>query len=83
MGTIKGNETGLVLVVMPGFSPLLPAARAQTFVNCAFFGLLTPFLLVEILGGLPDTLSEALSGAAKGGLRVFPVSGSAGCLVQP
>ena len=68
--TIRGIEIGLVLVVMLGFSQLLPAAKAQTFVYCAIYGLLT-FLFVEILGGLLDKSNDAMSGAAKGGLGAF------------
>jgi uncharacterized protein len=68
--TIRGIEIGLVLVVMLGFSKLLPAPEAEIFVSSAIYGLLT-FLVVEIVGGLLDKSNEAMAGAAKGGLGAF------------
>ncbi|QYK42629.1 MAG: DUF475 domain-containing protein [Paracoccaceae bacterium] len=68
--TIRGIEIGIVLLIMLGFSRLLPAAEAEVFVMSAIYGLLT-FLLVEILGGLLDQSDEAMGTAARGGLGAF------------
>ena len=68
--TIKGFEIALVLAVMMGFSRLLPAADAVTFVFAGVYGLLT-FLVVEVIGGLLDASQAATTGAARGGLGAF------------
>jgi len=68
--TIRGIEIGIVLLLMLGFSKLLPLHESEIFMSSAIYGLLT-FLLVEILGGLLDKSNEAMSGAAKGGVGAF------------
>lgn len=68
--TIRGIEIGIVLLLMLGFSKLLPLHESEIFVSSAIYGLLT-FLLVEIVGGLLDKSNEAMSGAAKGGVGAF------------
>jgi len=68
--SIRGIEIGIVLLIMLGFSKLLPATEAEVFVTSAIYGLLT-FLMVEIVGGLLDQQNEALVGAAKGGFGAF------------
>jgi uncharacterized protein len=68
--TIRGIEIGIVLLLMLGFSKLLPVHEAEIFVTSAIYGLLT-FLLVEIVGGLLDKSNEAMAGAAKGGVGAF------------
>lgn len=51
--SIRGVEIALVLVLVLGFSRLLPEAEARVFFSSAIWGLLT-YLLVEVLGGLLD-----------------------------
>lgn len=69
--SIKGVEITFVLVVLTGFSFLLPEGDGrQTFVNSAIYGLVT-FLLVEILGNVLDRRQETISTAAKGGFGAF------------
>lgn len=68
--TVRGIEIGLVLLVMLGFSRLLPGPQAQVFVMAAIWGLLT-FLLVEIVGGLLDQGQQTRGAAARGGLGAF------------
>lgn len=68
--TIKGIEIAVVLVLMLGFSSLLPESEAITFVYSAIYGLLT-FLAVEVLGAVLDASQETLSQAARGGLGAF------------
>jgi hypothetical protein len=68
--TIKGIEIAVVLVLMLGFSSLLPEKDAITFVYSAIYGLLT-FLAVEVLGAVLDASQETLSQAARGGLGAF------------
>jgi hypothetical protein len=68
--SIRGIEIGIVLLIMLGFSKLLPATEAEVFVTSAIYGLLT-FLMVEVIGGLLDQQNEALAGAAKGGFGAF------------
>ncbi|MDW9481713.1 DUF475 domain-containing protein [Sinorhizobium meliloti] len=67
---IKGVEILFVLLLIVGFSYLLPAEEVSTFVWSAIYGLIT-FLAVEVVGGLLDASQEALEGAAKGGLGAF------------
>jgi hypothetical protein len=69
--SIKGAENAFVLVVLIGFSFLLPDGPSrQTFLNPAIYGLVT-FLLVEILGNILDRQQQAMSSAAKGGFGAF------------
>jgi hypothetical protein len=68
--TVKGIEIAIVLLVILGFSSLLPAEEGVTFTYCAIYGLLT-FLGVELLGEVLDASQETLSAAAKGGLGAF------------
>jgi len=67
---IKGVNVAFVLILILGFSHLLPANEVDLFVTSAIYGLLT-FLLVEVLGSLLNASQEALSGVAKGGLGAF------------
>lgn len=67
---IKGVEVAFVLILILGFSRILPEHEVQLFIMSAIYGLLT-FLLVEVLGGLLDASQETLTGAAKGGVGAF------------
>ena len=68
--SIRGAEITFVLILMMIFASLVGEAERATFVNSAIWGLLT-FLLVDILGRVLDRSSEAMTGAAKGGLGAF------------
>jgi uncharacterized protein len=69
IGSVKGTEIGLVLIVMIGFSSALPEGEKGTFLYAAVFGLLV-FLGVELLGQILDK-TDAASQAARGGLGAF------------
>lgn len=68
--SIKGIEVAFALLLILGFSRLLPDAASTTFVFSGIYGLLT-FLLVEILGGFMDRSDQAMSTAAQGGIGAF------------
>ncbi|MFN3225849.1 MAG: DUF475 domain-containing protein [Hyphomicrobiales bacterium] len=66
---IRGVEIVLVLLLMLGFSRLLPEPRSSAFLTAAFYGLVT-FLVVDVLGTALDR-REAAQGVAKGGVGAF------------
>lgn len=68
--TIKGVEVALVLVLLIGFSMMLPEADSNTFLRSGIYGLLT-FLLVDTLGAVLDRSKAAVKTAAQGGLGAF------------
>jgi hypothetical protein len=68
--SIRGVEIAFVLVFVLGVSSQLDSADRSTFVISAVYGLLT-FLVVEILGGLIDSSTQAVGAAARGGLGAF------------
>ncbi|MEI4470350.1 DUF475 domain-containing protein [Frigidibacter sp. MR17.24] len=68
--SIRGIEIAIVLLIMLGFSRILPPEESVLFITSAIWGLLT-FLLVEVLGGVLDKTEETMSGAARGGLGAF------------
>ncbi|QOL81851.1 DUF475 domain-containing protein [Pseudooceanicola spongiae] len=70
IASIRSVEVTLVLLIILGFSTLLPRHSSQLFLWAAVWGLVT-FLLVEILGRALDHQSSGLSATARGGLGAF------------
>ncbi len=74
--SIKGIEIAFVLILILGFSSIIPddtatpEVESTTFVFSAIYGLVT-FLAVEVLGGFLDAQQRTMSEAAKGGLGAF------------
>jgi hypothetical protein len=68
--SVRGAEITFVLVLMLIFAHLVEPTEKLTFISSAIYGLVT-FLFVDILGNVLDKASEAMSGAAKGGLGAF------------
>ena len=68
--SVRGTEITFVLTLMLIFASLVEPGERPTFISSALYGLLT-FLFVDILGSVLDKSSEAMTGAAKGGLGAF------------
>jgi hypothetical protein len=70
IGSVRGFEIALVLVIILGFCMQLPEAKQSTFLFSAICGLLV-FTLVDGLGTYLDNASSSIELGAKGGLGAF------------
>ncbi|MGB0659042.1 MAG: DUF475 domain-containing protein [Mangrovicoccus sp.] len=68
-GSVRGAEVAFVLVLMIGFSWVMPSESRGEFLFAAVFGLIT-FLAVDMLGHVLDR-QDAAGAVAKGGLGAF------------